>query len=101
MSDKIMAQLVNLTEGQASLTSKLLGQEKMTKSFDDRLNTLASKVGREGVPRVGRDRPGGELGGECIACGKTGHTMARCPVFTAFTKNQKPTDDANECPRWP
>ena len=96
MSDKIMAQLVNLTEGQTALSSKLASQEKMTKSFDERLNALSSKVGREGGggPRSGgRDRTGDDRGGECIACGKRGHKMANCPVFTAFTKAQKPTDD--------
>ena len=79
MSDKIMEQLVSLTEGQTALGSKLASQEKMTKSFDDRLNSLASRVGREGGgPRGGGART--ESGGECIACGKTGHKMAKCPV---------------------
>ena len=90
MSEKIMAQLVNLTEGQTALSSKLQSQEKASKAFDDRLNTLASKIGREGGPRTGA-RTGG--GSECIACGKTGHQMAKCPVFTAFQKAQKPAAD--------
>ena len=94
MSDKIMAQLVNLTEGQTALTTKLASQEKLTKSFDDRLNSLASRVGREGGPRGGGGaRPGSESGGECIACGKTGHKMAKCPVYAAFQKSQKAADD--------
>jgi hypothetical protein len=66
----------------------------MTKNFEDRLNTLASKVGRDGGARGGgRDRSGGERGSECLACGKTGHKMAKCPVYAAFQKAQKPTDD--------
>ena len=93
MSDKIMAQLVSLTEGQTALGSKLASQEKMTKSFDERLNSLASKVGREGGTRGGGTRPGSESGGECIACGKTGHKMAKCPVYAAFQKSQKTADD--------
>ena len=93
MSEKIMAQLVNLMKGQTALTSKLQSQEKMAKSFDDRLNSLASRVGREGGPRGGGARTGAEAGGECIACGKTGHKMAKCPVYTAFQKTQKTTED--------
>jgi hypothetical protein len=94
MSDKIMAQLVSLMEGQAALGAKLASQEKTTKSFDDRLNSLASRVGREGGPRSGGGaRPGAESGSECIACGKTGHKMAKCPVYAAFQKSQKTTED--------
>ena len=90
MSEKIMAQLVNLTEGQTALNSKLQSQEKASKAFDDRLNSLASKIGREGGTRGGA-RSG--AGSECIACGKTGHQMAKCPVYTAFQKAQKPATD--------
>ena len=93
MSDKIMAQLVSLTEGQTALSSKLASQEKTTKAFDDRLNSLASRVGREGGGRGGGTRPEAGVGGECIACGKTGHKMAKCPVYAAFQKSQKAADD--------
>ena len=93
MSDKIMAQLVNLTEGQTALSSKLASQEKLTKSFDERLNSLASKVGREDGTRGGGSRTGSESGGACIACGQMGHKLAKCPVYAAFQKSQKPADD--------
>ena len=99
MSEKIMAQLVNLTEGQTALNSKLQSQEKATKAFDDRLNSLASKIGREGGTRGGA-RSG--AGSECIACGKTGHQMAPSAQCTLPSRRHRSRPrTTNDCTRWP
>ena len=94
ISDKILAQLTVLAEGQASLTSKLKSQEA---SFSDRLNGLSSKMGRmgEGTPPDRRgDRTPTPVGSiECIACGKKGHKMSNCPDHKAFQSSREAAKD--------
>ena len=99
MSDKIMAQLVNLTEGQTALGSKLASQEKMTKSFDDRLNSLASKVGREGGPRGGGAAQvlSREVSALLAARQATRWPSARCTPPSRSPRSPRTT---NDCHRW-
>ena len=96
LGDKIMAQLIALSEGQAALAAKVKAQES---TFDSRIQNLSSKMGRLGeTPPSGtcdrdRDRDRVPSGIECIACGKKGHKMANCPDYTAFKKAQEGAKD--------